>query len=129
MDPDATVVVVSETGTSGGVTTGTVTITPQDQYGNQVGPGRTDGLGVAGVPGTTVTGPVVDNGDGTYGVPVTWPAGSDPGVVVTQPGRPPVVIAPPSTSGPGSSVGCLPWGLLIAALLVILVLIILLIVT
>jgi hypothetical protein len=80
----------------GGNRTGTVTITPKDVYGNDLGPGRGDGITVTGVPGTTVTGPAVDNGDGTYTIPVSWDPGSgdEPSVVVGQPGRPPVVVGP-----------------------------------
>jgi len=70
-----------------------VTITPKDKYGNNLGPGRGDGIAITGIPGTTVTGPAVDNGDGTYTVPVSWDPGPgyDPGVGIGQPGRPPVV--------------------------------------
>jgi hypothetical protein len=126
VDPDATDVSVTQTGTAGGVGTGTVTITPKDKFGNKVGPGRADGLDLTGIPGTTVTGPVVDNGDGSYSLPVTWPGSGTPGVVVSQPGRPPVVVAPPATSTPGSKWGCLPWVLLVLALIAIVVLLILL---
>ena len=81
---------------AGGASSGTVTITPKDKYGNNLGPGRSDGIVITGVPGTTVTGPAADGGDGTYTVPVTWNpgAGGDPGVVVGQPGRPPAVVGP-----------------------------------
>ena len=52
---------------------------------------------VTGAPGTTVTGPMTDNGDGSYTVPVDWNAASDngPGIVIGQPGRPPVVVHDP----------------------------------
>jgi hypothetical protein len=100
IDPGRTGVDVVRTGTSvGGQATGTVTVTPRDPFGNLVGPGQD--LTVSGSPGTTVTGPVTDNGDGTYTVPVAWdPEAGEPGLVVGQPGRPPVVVAPPKT-GPG----------------------------
>jgi hypothetical protein len=109
----------------GGARTGTVTITPKDKYGNNLGPGRGDGITLTGVPGTTVTGPAVDNGDGTYTVPVSWDPGSgyDPGVVVGQPGRPPVVV------GPKPMRHCWKWKLLtwlLLALVLILLLLLLL---
>jgi hypothetical protein len=90
---------------------GTITVVPRDQYGNDLGPGRGDGLSITGVPGTTVSGPVRDNGDGSYTVPVTADPSSDngPGVVVGQPGRPPVVIA--SKPGAPGKDPCWKWKL------------------
>jgi len=90
---------------------GTINITPKDRYGNNIGPGRADGFTIAGVPGTTITGPVKDNGDGSYTVPVSWnPAsGNPPGVVISQPGRPPVVVT--DTSGKGKH-HCRKWKIL-----------------
>jgi hypothetical protein len=65
---------------------------------------------------------VVDRGDGSYGIDVTWTSTAPgPGVVLTQPERPPVPLAPP-----GAGRGCAVWLavalgiLLIVALLVIL---------
>ncbi len=126
VDAAASDVVVTASGTSGGDTTGTVTITPKDRFGNHVGPGRLDGLGFSGVAGTTVTGPAVDLGNGSYDVPARWPVGGTPGVVVGQPGRTPVVVTPPASSPDGSWPGCLPWLLLALAVLVIVVLLLLL---
>jgi hypothetical protein len=102
----------------GGTRTGTVTITPKDVYGNKLGPGRGDGITVAGVPGTTVTGPAIDNGDGTYTVPVSWDpdSGYDPGVVVGQPGRPPVVVGPKPKPAKHR---CRKWKLLVWLLLLL----------
>jgi hypothetical protein len=102
VDPFRTVVTVNVRGR-----TGTITVVPKDRYGNNLGPGRGDGFTVAGVPGTTVTGPVKDNGDGSYTVPVGWDPspGNDPGVVIGQPGRSPVIV-----QGPGSGKGrCKKW--------------------
>ncbi|MFI5103612.1 MAG: trypsin-like peptidase domain-containing protein, partial [Terriglobales bacterium] len=63
VDPGHTVVTPNLTGTlPGGQQTGTITIVPKDVYGNNLGPGRGDGFTVTGIPGTTVTGPVTDNG-------------------------------------------------------------------
>jgi hypothetical protein len=84
---------------------GSVTFLPRDRYGNELGPGNIDRVSVTSSIGTTVTGSIVDNGDGSYTVPITWNPGSGkpPGVVITQPGRPPVLIQPPSncTTPPG----------------------------
>jgi hypothetical protein len=90
---------------------GTITVVPRDQYGNNVGPGRGDGLSITGVPGTTVTGSVRDNGDGSYSVPVTVDpsSGNGAGVVVGQPGRPPVVIV--SKPGAPGKDPCWKWKL------------------
>ncbi len=98
VDPSRTQVSTTQTGTRpDGTLEGTVTITPRDPYGNLIGPGRQGGLTVTGAPGTTVTGPIRDNGDGTYTVPVAWnPAVDGPGVIVGQPGRPPVIVGPPA---------------------------------
>ncbi len=78
----------------------TITVTPRDKYGNNLGPGRQDGFTASGAPGVVITGPRVDNGDGSYTVPGTWDPGSrqPPGVIIGQPGRPPVVLQPPSTA-------------------------------
>jgi hypothetical protein len=96
VDPGRTSVTVHDNGRSpDGRRRSTVTITPRDRYGSPLGPGRVDQLPVSGAPGTT-TGTIVDNGDGSYSVSTTWdPDASDgPGVVVTQPGRPPAIVGP-----------------------------------
>jgi hypothetical protein len=74
-----------------------VTFVPQDRYGNLVGPGASDELDVAPVPGCTASGGLVDLGDGSYQQKLDCdPDGEDtPGIVVTQPGRDPVVLVPP----------------------------------
>jgi hypothetical protein len=96
IDPSNTTVT---TIVSGG--TGTMTLVPKDKYGNNLGPGRGDGLSITGAPGTTVTGPVRDNGDGSYTVPVGWDpsSGDSPGVVIGQPRRPPVIVHDPKVKG------------------------------
>ena len=75
-----------------------IVIIPRDKYGNKLGPGRSDGLNVSGTPGT-VTGPVQDNGDGSYTVPGVWESnsGHESGVIVSQPQRPPVVVQVPKS--------------------------------
>jgi len=117
VDPSKTVVTVNLTGN-----TGTITITPRDTYGNNLGPGRGGDITVTGVPGTTVTGPVKDNGDGTYTVPVSWDPGSGqgPGVIVGQPGRPPVVVQPPPTDS------CRKWKFLVWLLLLVVIILLIL---
>ena len=75
----------------------TVTLTPKDQYGNFLGPGRLDVLDVTGTFGTDITGGVKDNGDGTYSVDVKVDPSKidEPGVVVNQPGSDPAVFCKP----------------------------------
>jgi hypothetical protein len=78
---------------------GTLVIRPRDKYGNPLGPGRGDKFTVSPLPGVRVDGKVGDRGDGSYGVTVVWdPAATpQPGVVVQQPDRAPVIV--PSGSG------------------------------
>lgn len=94
-----------------------VRFTPRDRYDNHLGPGRPDAFDVAGVPGCEPSGPVVDHGDGSYTQVVTWDrgGGGSPGIVVTQPGRPPVVVAP----DPVVRTGCLLWLLVLLVVLVV----------
>lgn len=110
---------------TGGTSTGVVVLTPKDVYGNNLGPGRGDAIVVTGAPGTVVTGPVIDNGDGTYTVPISWDpsSGYDPGVVIGQPGRPPTVVG---LTQPSKKSNCWKWKLL-TWLLLLLVLILLLV--
>jgi V8-like Glu-specific endopeptidase len=124
IDPGRTGVDVVRTGTRiDGQATGTVTVTPRDPFGNLVGPGQD--LIVSGTPGTTVTGPVTDNGDGTYTVPVAWdPEAGDPGLIVGQPGRPAVVVAPPKTD-PGPDGRRCRWCWLLCLLLLLLLILLL----
>jgi hypothetical protein len=94
VDSDHTMVTVQPTGqTPAGGNTGTLTMIPADRFGNLVGPGRGPDLTVDPGPDTVVAGPIEDLGDGSYRVPVEWPAGGRPTVVVGQPGRPPVVVS------------------------------------
>jgi hypothetical protein len=119
IDPAQTVVTVNLTGGN----TGTIVVTPRDSFGNNLGPGRSDGISVTGVPGTTVTGPVKDNGDGSYTVPVSWSPGSGqgPGVVIGQPGRPPIVVQP-QPKHDGKKWKWLFWLLLLVILILLLLL-------
>jgi hypothetical protein len=101
VDPSIDSSLTTVTVNLGGNDQGTIVVTPKDKYGNDVGPGRGSDITVTGAPGTSVTGTVTDNGDGSYTVPVTWDPGSDnpPGVVITQPGRPPIVVVEPGKPG------------------------------
>lgn len=95
IDPDHTATTLSPDGLGlDGRSQGTLTLTPGDRIGNKLGPGRGGDLNLSGAAGTSVTGPLIDHGDGSYGVPVSWvpstPGG--PGVVIGQPGRAPVVV-------------------------------------
>lgn len=104
----------------------TIRFTPRDRYGNPLGPGRSGSFVVTPNPGSQVTGPVSDNGDGSYDVPVTW-EGDGPSVAITQPDRPSVSIAPtPPGEAPGMR--CPRWLCWLLGLLALLLLIVLIIV-
>jgi len=63
----------------------TFVIVPRDSFGNHVGPGRPDAFTVSGAPGTTLTGAVRDNGDGSYTVAGLIDAGGrKPGVQLVR---------------------------------------------
>jgi hypothetical protein len=96
---------VSDAG--GGNRRGTIRITPRDRYGSLLGPGRSDVFEVSGQTGTSTSGTPVDNGDGSYSVEATWDSreANEPGIVVGQPERPPVTLAP----GRGARDGCPRW--------------------
>ncbi|CAN5345847.1 hypothetical protein BH11PSE14_BH11PSE14_21810 [soil metagenome] len=107
---------------------------PRDRYGNDLGPGAGDRISVSPAIGTTLIGPIRDNGDGSYTVAVSWDADktSAPGIVIGQPGRGAVVLSPAAGNGAGGggSDG-LPWRwlfwlvLLVAIVLLLIVLIVL----
>jgi hypothetical protein len=84
---------------------------------------------VAPQPGTQITGPVRDNGDGTYDIPASWApaAPGAPGVLVSQPGRDAVPLVPPGAR-PHPRLGCLVW-LLVAIVLVLLVVLLIVLIT
>ncbi len=119
IDPDHTDITVDQTGNNAsGDNVGTITIIPSDKYGNKLGPGCVDGIIVNGVSGTTTIGSIVDNGDGTYTIPVTWGKDTEPSVSIGQPGRSPVFISPSQT---GSHYPICWWCLILLLLLALLV--------
>jgi len=117
IDPDHTTstTVVNSTDPEG-IAQGTITLTPRDAYGNHLGPGRSDRFAPTGGPSTTVTGPMEDNGDGSYTIPISWnPFVGPPLIVLTQPDLPLTVISgeppppgPESATTPSVSTWCLP---------------------
>jgi V8-like Glu-specific endopeptidase len=113
IDPLRTTITTSVTGG-----TGTIMVVPKDKYGNNLGPGRGDGLSITGAPGTIVTGAVRDNGDGSYTAPVKWTPslGDSPGVVIGQAGRPPVVVHDPKVRGKDR---CRIWKILFSLMLLV----------
>lgn len=129
IDPGQTKVeIVATADAGGGHKQVTIRLTPQDRYGNPLGPGRGDQFGVSGTIGSTPNGPIHDRGDGSYDVGVLWvPAvAPQPGVVIAQPERPPVTVTPPGA--PPVAKPCCPIWLcvLLVLLLLIAVLVILL---
>jgi hypothetical protein len=100
IDPDKTPVATQPAGPGqDGKDRIVVIFTPQDRYGNLVGPGMGDDLEVDALPGCTLVGGLVDRGDGSYSQEVDHDPDSDtvPGVTIGQPDRSPVVVAPQST--------------------------------
>jgi hypothetical protein len=87
---------------------GTLVLLPRDRYGNPIGPGRGGLITVSPFPGTQIPGKLKDRGDGSYGVVVVWdPAITPtPGVVVHQPERDPVPLAPGTPTAPPSGRDC-----------------------
>jgi hypothetical protein len=108
------------TGPDGGIDV-IIVIIPRDKFGNNLGPGRQDGFSVSGASGTTVTGLVQDNGDGSYTVSGVWNSNSnqDPGVIIGQPGRPPVIVHEPKAPVKHT---CALWKILCLILLILLLL-------
>ena len=102
IDPGRTIVTIIDVVDRPDGRHGTLVITPRDPYDNPLGPGRGDHFSVAPLPGVIVEGKVEDKGDGSYAVGVAWDPRAAPGVVVQQPDRPPIVVAPPSAGVPPS---------------------------
>lgn len=81
---------------------GTLVVVPRDPYANPIGPGRGGLFTLTPMSGVQIIGPVHDRGDGSYDVPVSWDPGTapQPGVLVIQPERDPVVITPTPAGQP-----------------------------
>jgi von Willebrand factor type A domain/Trypsin-like peptidase domain len=127
IDPGRTVVNTTVGGTRPDASRDvTIVVIPRDKYDNNLGPGRGDGISVTGGAGTTVTGVVQDNGDGSYTVPATWDpnSGYPPGVVIDQPGHPCVVVQepPPASTQDHTKWKILFWLALLVALILLLLL-------
>lgn len=101
----------------------TVTITPKDEYGNFLGPGRLDILDVKGTFGTDISGGIKDNGDGTYSVDVKVdPKKADvPGIIVNQPGSDPSVFCKPMEIGNKEKPKNLMWLWLLILFLILII--------
>jgi hypothetical protein len=70
--------------------------TPRDKYGNRFGPGRAADMTITPRPGSTLSSPVLDLGNGAYRVDLCWDIGGldTPGILIAQPGRPAVAVGP-----------------------------------
>jgi hypothetical protein len=102
-----------------------VRFTPQDKYGNFLGPGRLTSFEVHGQAGCELISTVNDLGNGTYTQEIACDSSSPiaPGLILTQPERPPIIIAP-SFSVTDERKTCIFW-LLLAILLLLLLLLLL----
>jgi hypothetical protein len=112
IDPGRTGVTVVVTGEQPDGRHGTLVITPNDTYGNPLGPGRGDRFTVSPLPGVKISGGVKDRRDGSYGVDVVWDPSVTPGILVNQPDRDPLVITSSSscrdcTKAAGDLLDCL----------------------
>jgi V8-like Glu-specific endopeptidase len=110
IDPGKTTVTTDSLGTlADGREHVRITLTPRDRYGNHVGPGRLGTFDVHPQSGCKLIGGMNDEGDGSYTQEVACDPGSPtpPGLVVTQPDRPPVVVAP---TAPGTELEPPPYG-------------------
>ena len=128
IDPaKSTVTVVGSVGVARGGRAGWIVVTPRDRYGSPLGPGRGDRVTLTVQPGTQLTGGVTDNGDGSYSVPVAWDPSvpGAPAVVVTQPGRDPVVLGPTARGGRCPRWLCWLLGALVVVLAVVVVILLL----
>jgi hypothetical protein len=97
IDPNSTVVTTEPAdGGPDGHDRIRIIFTPQDRYGNLVGPGASDDVEIVPLPGCTLVGGLIDLGDGRYSQEVDCDPESDsgPGIGVAQPDRPTVVISP-----------------------------------
>ena len=130
IDPLTTTVTTSVVGTEpDGRQQVQVTVTPRDRFGNHVGPGRVDDLGVAAPTGGELSGALVDQGDGSYGQVVLWDPASpaSPGLIITQPERTPVVVVPPAAAQSPTPFPWVLWLLLLLVLVLLAIIVVLLV--
>lgn len=101
IDPGRTVVTVVKVNDVPSGREGTLVITPIDPYGNPIGPGRGGLFTVVPLPGVRIVGTSHDLGDGGYEVGVIWDPNvtHQPGVIVQQPDRPPIIVSPSPSAG------------------------------
>ena len=126
IDSSQTQVIQTNTGKNAtGQQTGTLTIIPRDQYGNNLGPGRLDVFSVTPASGIHIAGTIQDNGDGSYTIPIEWDGhlGNVPGVVVTQPGNSPIILHDPKHSSKKVSIWKLLFWLMVILVLILLIII------
>ena len=106
IDASATTVTTTPLGTGGGCVR--FTFTPKDKYGNLLGPGKGNAFVLVPQPGSTISSAVTDLGTGSYSVDVCPDTSGGvltaPSVGIVQPGRPPVVVRPPTFQIYGYSV-------------------------
>jgi von Willebrand factor type A domain/Trypsin-like peptidase domain len=98
IDATATPVTTTPLGTGNGCVR--LTFTPKDKYGNMVGPGKSNAFVLVPEPGSTISSPLNDLGNGTYYVDVCPDTSGGvltaPSVGLAQPGRPTVIVRPPT---------------------------------
>jgi hypothetical protein len=100
-----------------------VTVTPRDRFGNHVGPGRIDDFEITAPTGGELSGAITDLGNGSYVQEVLWDPSSSipPGLIITQPERPPVIVLPPLPPARKTPGRWLLWLLLLLLLLLLLI--------
>lgn len=103
IDPDTSDVRIDDMqSTPDGHINGVIVIYPRDKFGSPIGPNRPEHVQTTLPPGTRSRGSIVDRGDGSYALPVEWPAAQPPtSVVLTQPERPSIVVPLPQPAVPG----------------------------
>jgi von Willebrand factor type A domain len=96
IDATATPVTTTPLGTGSGCVR--LTFTPKDKYGNMVGPGKSNAFVLVPEPGSAISSPLKDLGNGSYYVDVCpdYSGGvlTAPSVGLAQPGRPTVIVRP-----------------------------------
>lgn len=91
----------------------TITFTPRDRYNRLLGPGLADELPVSAAPGSQMlTATPTEPQPGTYRYVILWSgqAGTEPGLIVSQPGRLPLRLPPSTLPIPDPDPGETPGG-------------------